>query len=113
MTCLISESIVIKENSSVEQLQVSSILMQTTDTFHSNKMFTDITTSLSEKVSSHMSMTCNDVMKQYNILSHKFVLALSYWKQLAMATNCLSSVVVFLKEWQVQTVAPYTCMAEF
>ena len=54
--------------------------MQTTDngTSHSNKWFADITTSLSEKASSHMLMTYIDVMKQYNILSHKFVLTLSY-----------------------------------
>ena len=46
--------------------------MQVTDNgiSHSNKYFTDITTSLSEKVSSHMSMTYIDVRKQYNISSH-------------------------------------------
>ena len=45
------------ENVSVEQLQVNYISMQTTDTYYSNIYFTDITTNLSKKVSSHMSMT--------------------------------------------------------
>ena len=48
---------ILKESSFIEQLNLSYISMQTTDTSHSNKYFTDITTSLSEKVSSHISMT--------------------------------------------------------
>ena len=44
--------------------------MQATDNdaSRSNKYFTDITTSLSEKVSSYMLITCNDIMKLNNIL---------------------------------------------
>ena len=53
---------VLKESSLVEHLQVSYISIETTDTSHSNIYFTDITTSLSEKVSLHMSMTYNNVM---------------------------------------------------
>ena len=46
---------VLKESSLVEQLQLNYISMQVTDNdiSHSNKYFNDITTTLSEKVSSH------------------------------------------------------------
>ena len=54
----------------------------------------------------------HDVIKQYNILSHKFVLTLSYWERLAIATNSLSSMAIFSKEFHAQIIAPYTCLAE-
>ena len=47
-------------------------------TSHSNKYFIDVITCLSEKVLSHMLMTYIDVIKKYNILSHKFVLEFGY-----------------------------------
>ena len=82
---------VLKEGSLIEQLRVSYISIQVTDngTSHSNKYFIDITTSLSEKVSSYMSTTYITFIKQYNISLHNFAHAPSYWEQqrTSMATR--------------------------
>jgi hypothetical protein len=59
------------------------------------------------------SFTCEDAYYHNNISDHKFVLALSYWEQLTMATTSLYGLVEFAKYWNARTVEPFTLLAEF
>ena len=45
--------------------------------------------------------------------SRRFVLALSFWEQLTMATNNLFALTAFTKDWQSHAVLPFTRAAEF
>ena len=55
---------------------------------------------------------CNDVIKKYNISKNNFVLGLSYWEQLTMATTNLCSLTAFSRHWHARTVEPFTRNAE-
>ena len=55
---------------------------------------------------------CADVMRRHNISMRKFVLGLSYWEQLTMATNNLCCLTAFSRHWQARTVSPFTRNAE-
>jgi hypothetical protein len=59
------------------------------------------------------SFTCEDAYYHNNISDHKFVLALSYWEQLTMATTSLYDLVEFAKDWNARAVQPFTLLAEF
>ena len=57
-------------------------------------------------------MDCIDVIKKYNISMNNFVLGLSYWEQLTMATNSLCCLTAFSRHWHARTVEPFTRNAE-
>ena len=54
---------------------------------------------------------CESVIKRYNISQFNFVMALSYWEQLTMATRSLCGLVNFARGWHARTVTPFTLEA--
>ena len=57
--------------------------------------------------------SCNRVIDQFNISSSSYVMALSYWEQLTMATNSLCGLTNFARSWHSKAVIPFTINAEF
>ena len=55
---------------------------------------------------------CINVIRKYNISMNNFVLGLSYWEQLTMATNSLCCLTAFSRHWHARTVEPFTRDAE-
>ena len=56
---------------------------------------------------------CDSVMQKHNISKTNFVMSLSYWEQLTMATNSLCGLVNFARSWKSRVVLPFTLNAEF
>ena len=96
-----------KSNIIIQHLSSNFKLLKPVDvqTPHSLRDLNKATTSLGN--------SCSQVLIRYNISSHRFVIPLSYWEQLTMATNSLCAMVTFSREWRARTVAPFTRLAEF
>ena len=58
------------------------------------------------------SSSCDSVLRDYNISKSNYVLALSYWEQLTMATTNLCGLVNFARGWHSRVVTPFTYNAE-
>ena len=56
---------------------------------------------------------CDKVMRDYGISRNSFIMALSYWEQLTMATNSMFGLINFARGWNARTVTPFTLNAEF
>lgn len=56
---------------------------------------------------------CESVTNHFNISSSNYVMALSYWEQLTMATNSLCGLINFARRWRARVVTPFTINAEF
>ena len=56
--------------------------------------------------------SCDAVIKNLNISSKKFVMGLSYWEQLTMATNSFISLIAYSKNLGARTVEPFLLASE-
>ncbi len=57
--------------------------------------------------------SCGSVLQEYNVSKFNFVMALSYWEQLTMATMNFDGLVNFARGWHSRAVIPFTNNAEF
>lgn len=87
-------------------------LETTTTTSSPNDAYMYFSTDTPGGTTKAVSSVCDDVINRYNISKKRFVMALSYWEQLTMATTNLCSLIAFSRHWQARTVSPFTRNAE-